>query len=197
MDRRSVGTDGGVGRDTEGAARERIDPEDVDHGRFLEEAYALHRAGLLGYLTALTHDRDAAEDLCQESYARLHVLLARGGVPHDPGAWLRHVGRNMVISRARRAEVALRCAPRLHEIGSFDPTGHLAVEHEQVEHIRAALARIPNEERQLLLLAASGFTRGQLGERLGATPGAVRTRLHRARRQLLEELSLDPASAGG
>jgi RNA polymerase sigma-70 factor, ECF subfamily len=196
MDRRSVGTDGEVEWDTEGAARERVDAEDIDHGRFLEEAYALHRPGLLRYLTALTHDRDVAEDLCQESYARLHELLARGGVPDDPGGWLRHVGRNMVISRARRAQVALRYAPRLHETGSFDPTGHLAVEHEQVEYIRAALARIPNEQRQLLLLAASGFTGSQLGERLGATPGAVRTRLHRARRQLLEELSPDPASAG-
>jgi RNA polymerase sigma factor (sigma-70 family) len=169
---------------------------EADHGSFLESAYVLHRASLLRYLTTLTHDPDAAEDLCQESYARLHGALARGCVPDDAGAWLRHVGRNLAVSRARRAQVAQRYAPRLHETGSFDPTAHLAIEHELIDHIRAALGRVSEEQRQLLVLAASGFTGSQLGERLGATPGTVRTRLHRARRQLLDELEPEVKAVG-
>jgi RNA polymerase sigma-70 factor (ECF subfamily) len=160
-----------------------LDPDDV-----LAQAYEQHRAGLLGYILVCAHDLDAAEDVCQEAFVRLHLALSQGRGPDDPAAWLRRVARNLVISRARRTQVALRHAPRLHEPVGFDPTGSVVIERERVDLIRVALGRIPEEQRQLLLLAAGGFTRAQMGDRLGASPGAIRTRLHRARRQLLGEM---------
>jgi RNA polymerase sigma-70 factor (ECF subfamily) len=158
------------------------------------EIYERERAALAGLLCSMTRDPDAAEDICQEAFSRLHLSLQHGGVPDDPAAWLRRVGRNLVISRARRAEVAIRYAPRLHEPGGSDPTVSLVLERERVGSVRNALARIPEQERRLLLLAASGYSRAELGERLGVSPGAIRTRLHRARRQLLGELGFDHAS---
>ncbi len=37
----------------------------------LADLYAQHRSSLLNYLTRLIHDRDTAEELCQESFAKV------------------------------------------------------------------------------------------------------------------------------
>jgi RNA polymerase sigma factor (sigma-70 family) len=156
-------------------------------------AYERHRAALLRQLRAWTRDESAAEDICQDAYIRLYGALRDGHGPEDAGAWLRRVGRNLAISRARRTQVALRNAGRLREAAAHDPTATIVLEREHVDGLRAALGRIPDEQRELLLLAASGYTRGQIGTRVGASAGAVRTRLHRARRLLMGELEVsDP-----
>jgi RNA polymerase sigma-70 factor (ECF subfamily) len=172
------------GRATGLEATAELDPEQV-----FTEAYSRHRAALLAYLRACTRDDAFAEDLCQEAYARYFAELGTGRVPDHPAAWLRRVGRNLLISQARRAHVAERHAARLHEPGAHDPTVSHVLERESVADVRTALERVPEPQRRLLLLAASGHTGHQMGELLGASAGAVRTRLHRARRQLLGELA--------
>jgi len=154
-------------------------------------AYEQHHAELMRYVLAWTRDRAAAEDICQEAFVRLYVALRRGRGPEMAGAWLRRVGRNLAIGRARRARVASRHAARLREDGGWDPTSSLVLERERLGHVRAALGRVPPDHRDLLLLAASGYSRAGIGTRLGASAGAVRTRLHRARRLLLNALEAD------
>jgi DNA-directed RNA polymerase specialized sigma24 family protein len=63
------------------------------------------------------------------------------------------------------------------------------LERESVRDMRRALQRVPEPQRRLLILAADGLSTAQLGALHGdATAGAIRTRLHRARRQLLSEM---------
>ena len=62
------------------------------------------------------------------------------------------------------------------------------LDRESIGDLRAALGRISGPQRRLLLLIASGMTPLEVGALLGASGGAVRTRLHRARRLLLSEL---------
>jgi RNA polymerase sigma-70 factor (ECF subfamily) len=152
------------------------------------ETYECHRAGLLDYLRRCTRDTASAEDLVHEAFARLLTELRAGRRPRDPGAWLRRVGRNLYISQTRRARVAERHAPRLLEAGGQDPTMRGVLERESVATLRTALQRVPDTQRQLLLLAASGLTPVEMGVLVGASGGAVRTRLHRARRQLIGQL---------
>jgi len=163
--------------------------------RAFEEAYVLHRAALLACLRSWTRDEAAAEDLCQEAFTQLFRALAAGEPPTDAGHWLKRVGHNLVISRARRSKVALRHAPSLYEADGSDPTVSAVLERERAADVRAALVRLSPEERQILLLAAYGLSRSQIGDRVGATPGAIRTRLHRARGRLLGELAGPDATA--
>jgi RNA polymerase sigma-70 factor (ECF subfamily) len=160
-----------------------MDSDDID--ATFRDAFEEQRADLLRYAQAWTRDPVAAEDICQEAFARLYRALKAGREPEVTGAWLRRVARNLAISRARRAQVETRHAPSLHEPEGRDPTAGIVIERERLDAVRAALTRVPESQRSLLLLAASGYSRAQLGEWLGASPGAVRTRLHRAR-QLLE-----------
>jgi RNA polymerase sigma-70 factor (ECF subfamily) len=174
---------------------QRASVAEAEHGtdEAFRDTYEREQADLLRYAQAWTRDLVAAEDLCQEAFARLYVAMRSGHEPEIVGAWLRRVVRNLAISRGRRAQVAARHAVELEERDGRDPTAGLVIERERLDAIRVALGRVPEDQRTLLLLAASGYSRAQLGERLGASPGAIRTRLHRARRLLQGELGMvDP-----
>jgi RNA polymerase sigma-70 factor (ECF subfamily) len=162
----------------------------LDIDQVFTKAYEDHRADLLRYLRVRTRDEAAAEDLCQEAYVRLFTELRAGRTPRDPAAWLRRVGRNLMVSEARRAQVARRHATRPLEAGAPDPTASGVLERETIGSMGTALQRMPQPQRHLLVLAANGLTPAEIGALLDdATAGAIRTRMHRARRLLLCEMS--------
>jgi DNA-directed RNA polymerase specialized sigma24 family protein len=62
--------------------------------------------------------------------------------------------------------------------------------------MEAALERLPRAMREVLVLqTVMGFTADEMGLALGLRPGSVWARLHRARRQLLEELQRSRAGS--
>jgi RNA polymerase sigma-70 factor (ECF subfamily) len=152
-----------------------------------------HQGGLLRWLRARTRDEDVAQDCCQEAFARLLGQLRAGRPPDSPAAWLHHVARNLVVSRARHAQVVARAWGPPEQPFGADPTVRMIVDRELWVEVEAALRRLPDGERELLVLAAGGQTGAQLAHRLGISLVATRTRLHRARRRLRDQLDLDPA----
>ena len=168
-------------------------------GRF-KVIYEENHVQLLRYAQGWTRDPETAEDTCQEAFARLYRAMAIGNEPGIPGAWLRRVVRNLAISRARHAEVEQRHAASLHEPEGHDPTARAAIEREHLAAVRSALARVPEAQRHLLVLAASGYSRAQLSESLGASPGAIRTRRRRRftrRGRSFSDCSRRPRAASG
>ena len=171
-------------RAAEGSAQ---DPD----ARFAE-AYARHRAELVGWLRARLRDEAAAEDVCQEAYARLLREMRAGRAPDNELAWLRQVSRNLVISRARHAQVVLRrTPPPPPEAPEGDPTLELAVGRERVAEVRAAMGAMSHAERAIIGLALEGCSAAAIAAILGIGEGAARTRLHRARRTLQRRLRPD------
>ena len=56
--------------------------------------------------------------------------------------------------------------------------------------VRDLLARMDQPDRELLALRyVVGLTGGEIGEHLGVTPEAIRSRLHRLRRRVIKEMS--------
>ena len=65
-----------------------------------------------------------------------------------------------------------------------DPAG-LTVRADELRRIRAALAQLPDDRRQVVLLRfADGLTAREIGQVLDRSEGAVRVLLHRALRDL-------------
>jgi RNA polymerase sigma-70 factor (ECF subfamily) len=157
-------------------------------GEIVAAAFEEHEGRLHGMLVATTRDPEVAADVTQEAFLRLLGEARAGRLPDNIGGWLYRTAMNLVASRARRAAVARKFAPRLvrHD-SSFDPEG-LAIEHERSRAMHAALSRLSLTERSALIMAAQGLTGEEIAEVVGKSHGATRTLMFRARTRLREAL---------
>jgi RNA polymerase sigma factor (sigma-70 family) len=165
--------------------------------RTFTQVFESERPALLRWLRMRMRDDAAAEDCCQEAFARLLCELRSGRQLETPGAWLHLVARNLLISRARHAQVVARGERYAAPAVSGDPTAGAILGREQFQAVRLALETMPCGERDLLLRAARGQTGAQLADRLGVSQVAVRTRLFRARRRLRTMVDDGPAIPAG
>ena len=150
-----------------------------DVGRLFEQ----YHESLVRMLYRRTGDRDRAEDLAQETFAR-----AVAAPPRNPRPWLFAVALNLVREDGRRA---VRQGRRLQllksELDVPSPLPDEMVErNERTARVRAALDQISERDREALLLKAEGFNYDEIAETLGLAKGAVGTTLARARRRLVE-----------
>jgi RNA polymerase sigma-70 factor (ECF subfamily) len=61
---------------------------------------------------------------------------------------------------------------------------------EQTETVRAALAMLPHEQREVVILRhLVGLTPGEIADRMGRTEGSIHGLHHRGRRALQRELA--------
>jgi len=141
-----------------------------------------HFASLFRYLDRLTGDPDLAADVAQEAFIRLY---RRGSLPTQTGSWLAVVARNLfwnARSKSRRRR-RLLATQRVRETMA-DPNPSLATGLEEVRRRRSArraLDRLPERERELLLLRYEGFSYREIAEILELNEASVGTLLVRAK----------------
>ena len=150
-----------------------------DVGRLFE----LYHDSLVRMLLRRTGDRDRAEDLAQETFAR-----AVAAPPRNPRPWLFAVALNLVREDGRRS---VRQGRRLQLLRVETPGESESPEEEfdrndRQAAVRAALDELNERDREALLLKAEGFNYEEIAEALGLAHGAIGTTLARARRRLVE-----------
>jgi RNA polymerase sigma factor (sigma-70 family) len=140
-------------------------------------------ASLVRMLYRRTGDRDRAEDLAQETFAR-----AVSAPPDNPRPWLFAVALNLVREDGRRAATRGRRLELLkNEETPRTPAPDAVFDrNEETGRVRAALAMLKERDREALLLKAEGFNYDEIAESLGLARGAVGTTLARARRRLVD-----------
>lgn len=151
--------------------------------RLFDERF--HR--IFRYLDRMTGDPDLAADLAQETFVRLY---RRGSLPDSPDAWLISVAlnlfRNAATTRARRRRLLSRArAGGGHGDPSPSPEHEIEAERTRLR-VRAALDRLPERERSLLLLRAEGYSYRDLATALELNEASVGTLLARARERFRE-----------
>ncbi len=144
--------------------------------------------GLNRYVRSLVRDPDDAADICQETFVRLVVLVSSGRLPDSPDAWVRHVARNIVVSRARKQAAGVRAVDRLADRDSSPSTEDAIVRRERDRIVVSALARTADDDRVAMVLAAQGFPTRDIARRLGRSELATRALLCRARGRLRAQL---------
>jgi RNA polymerase sigma-70 factor (ECF subfamily) len=149
----------------------------------IAQLYRQYHESLVRMLYRRTGDRDRAEDLAQETFAR-----ALEAPPHNPRPWLFAVALNLVREDGRKA---VRQGRRLQLLrAELDRPG--TTPHEEFEAaerragVQAALERLTDRDREALLLKAEGFSYDEIAVALGLARGAVGTTLARARRRLVD-----------
>ena len=135
-----------------------------------------------------------AEDIVQEAFVQAYFKLATFGHRCSFYTWLYRIALNQLYSQGRRQKNhpsrLQRSAER--ETERSDPHGTPAdelVRREQAQHVSQALSALTEEHRSVLVLrGVEGFSYDTIATLLHLNPGTVRSRLHRARLQLRDEL---------
>jgi len=146
-----------------------------------------HRVYALAY--RLVGDRGEAEDVAQEAYLR--VFRSLGGFRQEARfeTWLHRIVVNAALSHLRRRGRfgdLVRDAGTDPEPPPAPPAQDRAVDRDL---IRRALEELPAGSRTTLVLYEMyGLSCREIGEELGVSEGAVKVRLHRARRRLKEAI---------
>lgn len=144
--------------------------------------HRLHR-----YLNRLSGDPDLAADIVQEAYIKLYE---RGALPDAPVSWLITVAtnlyRNVYTTRARRNRL-LEVVPEAKTYADRPVLPVYEVDSADVaRRVRAALDRMPEREKQMLLLRAEGYDYREIAGALDLRVTSVGTLLSRAKRLFRE-----------
>jgi RNA polymerase sigma-70 factor, ECF subfamily len=166
-------------------------PRELAEARF-SDLYRDHARGLLGYALRRSADPDDAADVVAESF--LIAWRRLGEVPLDDKArlWLFGTARHVLANQDRSARRRDRLTERLRD----DLRRQLPVHPAQVgDPFLEALAQLGEADRELLMLIGwEELTPSEAAEALGISPFAARTRLHRARRRLRDQLAKQPSA---
>ncbi|MFD2674099.1 sigma-70 family RNA polymerase sigma factor [Gulosibacter bifidus] len=161
---------------------------------FLDELY--------GHAMRLTRNRSDAEDLVQETYAKALTAFASFKQGTNLRAWLYRIQTNLYITEYRKQQRRPYENP-LEELEdwqvggaeSYTAQNHSrsaeleAVENLPADVVKDALAALPDDYRQAVLLAdVQGFSYREIAEIMGTPTGTVMSRLHRGRGILREQL---------
>ncbi len=168
----------------------RRDPNLLDR---LIEQYQ-HR--LLRYLFCLSGNRELAEDLFQETWIRVIERGHQYDGRREFSTWLYAVARNLTIDHLRKkSPVSLDGLIDREEHTPFEPADsrpsawQMVAQHEQTEHISAALARIPAEYREAIVLRFhDGLALEEIAAVIGAPLGTVKSRIYRGLNALLRQV---------
>jgi RNA polymerase sigma factor (sigma-70 family) len=168
-------------RAVEGDVRGQVDGVVID-------AFDRYHADLYAFAVALVRDRDPAEDLVAEAFARLIREVRAGRAPEQPRGWLYRVVANEVRSRGRRLATARRFLGQLldRRVGESPEIGY--VRSEIRDDLLDALQRLSPDARTAVVMAARGIAGREIAQAIGRSEAATRTLLCRARIRLREEL---------
>jgi RNA polymerase sigma-70 factor (ECF subfamily) len=142
---------------------------------------------------------EAAEDLCQEAFFRLHEKNMVFPSPEEAKYWLIRVVKNAALNYAKRKERERKAYQRaFREDIRTEETGEgILVKHETRKEIREALEKLPDNLRIVLVLKEYGeLNYKELGRTLGISEGNVKVRVFRARERLAGLLSDDRYANG-
>lgn len=152
-----------------------------------------HGGRMLAVARRLLRSDEEAADAVQDAFLSAFRSLGSFGGQSSLGTWLHRIVVNACLmrlrGRSRRRDVPLDDLP----MGFDEAGGRAGHKHapailsrqETRAQVRACIDRLPEPHRTILLLRdVQELDTDETAERLGIRPGAVKTRLHRARQAL-------------
>ena len=192
--RRFVRSDTPPNRDSDDLVMRAVERAKEGDMGALHLLYVRYADDVRAYVESIVRDPHEAEDITQTLFAKLMKAIKkyeRREVPFS--AWIIRVARNATLDymRARRA---IPC----EEVRGADQ-GHEQIGFERSQSLRTALASLPAEQREVLVLRhIAGLSPGEIAERLHKSEGSIHGLHHRGRgalRAALTELDAAPVTA--
>lgn len=167
-----------------------------------EELVRTRGARMLAVARRFLRSEEDARDAVQESFISAFKAIDRFEGGARLSTWLHRIVVNAALmklrSQKRRPETSIEeLLPRFREDGHFAeppaewqrPADELLERRETREQVRAAIDRLPESYRTVLLLRdIEDLDTAETAQALGITANAAKIRLHRARQALRELL---------
>lgn len=147
-----------------------------------------HHRALFNYFVRLTSNRELSEDLVQDVFLRILKYRDTYQAKTSFTAWMYQVARSAHIDNLRKKKPEHAWNEDMPEPQSTDVLADEKIrKRQEVELLEKALARLPVEKRELLILTRFRNVKYQeIGQMLGCDANAVKLRVYRAVRALSE-----------
>ena len=137
-------------------------------------------------------ESESAEDAAQETFLRAYQHLHRYDRKRPFATWLLSIAAHYCIDRLRRRKFSITSIDQDEDEGGFElpdsdaPNPESEVVHsEQREQMQGLLKRLDSVDRAAIVLRYwHGCSEAEIADTLNLTVSAVKSRLHRARREL-------------
>lgn len=148
-----------------------------------------HASGLARYVSSLG-ERDAAEEVVQDTFVRAFSSLDSFRGESSLRTWLFTIARRLVVDR-RRARRRRREVGELDDVDAateFTALDDMIAGEAEVK-VREAVRRLSPTQREVFLLRVNeGMSYRDIAETVGTTEGAARVHYHNALRTVKEHL---------
>ena len=158
------------------------------------ELYRTHLRDVYSYAYYRIGNHHDAEDLTEQTFLQAYRHFERAqresaGRPLRP--WLIRIAHNLAANyyrdRSRKPQTNLEDAGVL---STFHDTESLVEGREEVQQVLAGVAKLPEDRRDALIMRfALDMDNREIARALGRTDGATKVLIHRAIKQLEEDLS--------
>jgi RNA polymerase sigma-70 factor (ECF subfamily) len=161
--------------------------------RDFTDLYRAHLRDVYSYAYYRIGNHHDAEDLTEQTFLQAYRHFERAqkesdGRPLRP--WLIRIAHNLAANyyrdRSRRPQSVL---DENTPLSAPHPTEELVEEREEVKQVLAGVAGLPDDRREALIMRfALGMDNKEIARALGRSEGATKVLIHRAIKQLEQEL---------
>ncbi|WP_445150299.1 sigma-70 family RNA polymerase sigma factor [Baekduia sp. Peel2402] len=171
---------------------------DLSDPAIFGHVYDEHRRSVHATAFRVLGSASAAQDVVQDVFLRVwrnpSKFDARRG---EIGSYLRLMARSRAVDLWREGQASGRAEDRLKVVVAHDPPrpdvqpDHLALASADRSTVRDALGRLPDAQREALVLAYwGGLTADQIAERAGVPLGTAKSRIRLGLARLRSELEM-------
>ncbi len=150
------------------------------------------RQPLLRFLVCSSLDSDAALDIVQDTFLRLHQHLLGGGARDNLRAWVFRVAHNAAVNRRKSKAHSTVGAAELATEAACPKDGpeRLFLRRERFRRLHAAMKDLMPLERECVVLRSEGLRYREIAEVLEIGTSTVADHLERALRKLGEKCNV-------
>jgi RNA polymerase sigma-70 factor (ECF subfamily) len=161
--------------------------------------YRAHLRDVYNYTYYRTGNHHDAEDLTTQTFIQAYRHFERAqresnGRPLRP--WLIRIAHNLAANYYRdRSRKPIAMLEDAETIGEQHDTEDLVEQREEVGQVLECVRSLPDDRREALIMRfALGMDNQEIARALGRSEGATKVLIHRAIRQLEQEIEKDGAS---
>lgn len=148
--------------------------------------YDRYNGTIFIFCLRMLNDRDAAKDVLQEVFIRVHLRCEQYGSGTNFGGWIHTIARNLCLNARRDNRMHASFDEKKYETTSDSGNADVALR----DRLAAEIARLPELYREALILREyEDHSYDEIAVILGAPMSTVKFRIFKAREILRERLA--------